>query len=138
MAQQALFEGLIYDEFENPVAVRRVGGEAYYIIDDQGFMRHIDTDYVDRQVLAFFLKQLDENKEMATEQALKMLGKDDLFTKAAIDAQLRNIDMDQIMAAGIPFQAREMLGMLGFQVTIDLHGEVTDIHQPSAPEEGYD
>lgn len=138
MAQQALFEGLVYDEDENPVAVNRIGNEAFYVIDDDGFLRHIDAEAVDRQVLAFFLKQLEENKEIATEQALKMLGKDDLFTKAAIDSQLRNIDMEQIMAAGIPLQAREMLGMLGFHVQIDLHGEVTEIHQPSAPDEGYD
>jgi hypothetical protein len=138
MAQQALFEGLVYDEDENPVAVNRIGNEAFYVIDDDGFLRHVDAESIDRQVLAFFLKQLQENKEIATEQALKMLGKDDLFTKAAIDSQLRNIDMDQIMAAGIPLQAREMLGMLGFHVQINLHGEVTEIHQPSAPDEGYD
>jgi hypothetical protein len=63
-----------------------------------------------------------------------MMGKDDLFTKAALDAQMRNIDMDQIIAAGIPLQAREMLGMLGFHVTIDIHGNITQIHQPSAPD----
>jgi hypothetical protein len=65
-----------------------------------------------------------------------MLGKDDLFTKAALDAQLRNIDMDQIIAAGISLQAREMLGMLGFQVIINIHGDVVKIQQPSAPESG--
>jgi hypothetical protein len=138
MAQQALFEGLIYDEFERPVAAKRVGDEAFYIIDDDGFLRHIDAEEVDRQILGFFLQQLEDNKEMAVEQALSMMGKDDLFTKAAIDAQLRNIDMEQIMAAGIPLQAREMLGMLGFHVTIDLQGQVTDIHQPSAPGDDYD
>jgi hypothetical protein len=138
MAQQALFEGLVYDENENPVAVNRIGNEAFYVIDDDGFLRHVDAEAIDRQVLAFFLEQLQENKEIATEQALKMLGKDDLFTKAAIDSQLRNIDMDQIMAAGVPLQAREMLGMLGFHVQINLHGEVTKINQPSAPDEGYE
>jgi hypothetical protein len=138
MAIQALFEGLIYDEFDNPVTVTRVANEAFYVVNDDGFLRHIDAELVDRQVLAFFLKQLEDNKEIAVEQALSMLGKDDLFTKAAIDSQLRNIDMDQIMAAGIPLQAREMLGMLGFHVRINLHGEVTDIHQPAAPDGDYD
>jgi hypothetical protein len=41
--------------------------------------------------------------------------------------------MDQIMAQGIPLQARNMLGMLGFRITIDLHGEVININQPSVP-----
>ena len=100
-------------------------------------MRHINAEEVDRQVLGFFLKQLEDNKDVAVDQALSMLGKDDLFTKAAIDAQLRNVDMDQIIAQGLPLQARNMLGMLGFRVSINLHGEVTGINQPSMPDEGF-
>jgi len=136
MANQALFDGLIYDEFDQPVRTAVVGGEAFYVVDDEGFLRHIAAEDVDRQVLAFFLEQLEDNKDLAIEQALNMMGKDDLFTKAALDAQMRNIDMEQIIAAGIPLQAREMLGMLGFHVTIDLHGNITQIHQPSAPDMG--
>ena len=137
MASQALFEGLVYDEEENLLSTTQIGGEAFYIVDDDGFLRHINAEEVDRQVLSFFLQQLEDNKDIAVEQALTMLGKDDLFTKAAIDAQLSNVDMDQIMAQGIPLQARNMLGMLGFRITIDLHGEVTGINQPSLPDEGY-
>ena len=136
MANQALFEGLIYDEYDQPVNITHVGDEVFYVVDDQGFLRHVVAEEVDRQILSFFLNQLDENKELAIEQALNMLGKDDLFTKAALDAQLRNIDMDQIIATGIPLQAREMLGMLGFHVIINVHGEVIEINQPSAPDTG--
>ncbi|MFN2135068.1 MAG: hypothetical protein ACK2UK_03885 [Candidatus Promineifilaceae bacterium] len=134
MARQALFEGLVYDEYDQPVAVKHIGDDASYVVDDDGFLRHIDAELVDRQVLAFFLEQLEDNKELAVEQALTMLGKDDLFTKAAIDSQLRNIDMDQIIASGIPLQAREMLGMLGFNIIINVHGEVIRINQPAAPD----
>lgn len=137
MAQQALFEGLLYGEDGEPVTVAYVGGESQYVIDDDGFHRHINAEDVDRQILAFFLTQLEENKDLAVEQALNMLGQDDLFTKAAIDAQLRNIDMDQIIAQGIPLQARNMMGMLGFRVTINVHGEVVDIHQPTLPSDEY-
>ena len=137
MSGQALFEGLVYDEEENLLSTTQIGGEAFYIVDDDGFMRHINAEEVDRQVLGFFLKQLEDNKDVAVDQALSMLGKDDLFTKAAIDAQLRNVDMDQIIAQGLPLQARNMLGMLGFRVSINLHGEVTGINQPSTPDEGF-
>ena len=137
MAGHALFEGLVYDEQENLLSTTQIGGEAFYIIDDDGFLRHIRAEDVDRQVLGFFLEQLEDNKDIAVEQALSMLGKDDLFTKAAIDSQLSNVDTDQIMAQGIPLQARDMLGMLGFRIKIDLQGEVTGIDQPSAPDEGY-
>ena len=137
MAGQALFEGLVFDEDENLLATTRIGDEAFYIFDDAGFLRHIRAEDVDRQVLGFFLDQLEDNKDIAVEQALSMMGKDDLFTKAAVDAQLSNIDMDQIMAQGIPLQARNMLGMLGFRIIVDHHGQVTAINQPSMPDEGY-
>jgi hypothetical protein len=85
--------------------------------------------------LSFFLEQLEDNKELAVEQMLNMMGKDDLFTKAAIDASLRNVNMDEIIAQGVPEQARNMLGMLGFRITINLHGEVIKLDQPSIPDE---
>ena len=137
MAGQALFEGLVYDEFENLLTVVHIGDEAFYIVDDEGFLRHVNAEEVDRQVLGFFLEQLEDNKDIAVQQDLTMLGKDDLFTKADIDSQLSNVDMEQIMAQGIPRQARDMLGMLGFRITINLHGQVTAINQPTVPDEGF-
>lgn len=135
MARQAMFAGLVYDEDEHVVETAVVGPEAFYVIDDDGFKRHIDSEQVDRQVLGFFLEQLEDNKELAVEQMLNMMGKDDLFTKAAIDASLRNVNMDEIIAQGVPEQARNMLGMLGFRITINLHGEVIKLDQPAIPDE---
>lgn len=137
MANKALFAQLIYDEMGNQVETAVVGHDMFYVVDDAGFRRHIDADQVDRQVLSIFLQQLEENKEIAVEQALRMMGKDDLFTKAAIDAQLNNIDMDQIIAQGIPAQARDMMGMMGFRITINFHGEVVEIAQPTAPDDEF-
>lgn len=135
MARQALFEGLVYDEQGEPVTTAIIGNEAYYVVNDNGFRRHIDSEVVDRQVLGIFLEQLEDNRDLAVEQALNMIGQDDLFTKAAIDASLRNIDMNQIIAQGIPEQARNMMGMLGFRIVINLHGEVVKLDQPAAPDE---
>jgi len=135
MANKALFEGLVYDEWDHPVETTVIGNEASYIIDDDGFLRHIDSEAIDRQVLGMFLGQLQDNREVAVEQMLNMMGKDDIFTKAAIDAQLNNIDMNQIIAQGIPGQARDMLGMFGFRIKINVHGEIIAIDQPSAPDE---
>lgn len=138
MAQQAMFSGLIYDEYDNPLATAFVGGEAHYVLDDDGFRRHIDAETIDRQVLAVFLEQLEQNKDMAVEQAMEMMGQDDLLTKAALDASLRNIDADQIIAQGVPAQARDMLAMFGFRVIVNLHGEIVRMDQPAAPEDDSD
>ena len=137
MANKALFQDLIFDENGNQVETAVVGHDMFYVIDDAGFKRHIDADQVDRQVLSVFLEQLEANKDIAVEQALKMMGKDDLFTKAAVDAQLNNVDMDQIIAQGIPAQARDMMGMMGFRITINFHGEVIDIAQPTIPDDEF-
>ncbi len=136
MATHALFDGLVYDEYENPVTTVTIGGEAQYVVDDDGFRRHINAEQIDRQVMSVFLQQLEDNKDIAVEQAMSMMGKDDLFTKAALDAEIRNVDMDKIIAQGIPLQARNMLGMLGFRIQINMHGEVMAIDQPSAPDDG--
>lgn len=135
MARQALFEGLVYDEFGNLATTAMVGDDAHYVVDDQGFLRHISAEEVDRQVLAIFMEQLQDNKEIAVEQMMNMMGKDDLFTKAAIDASLRNIDIDQIVAQGIPEQARNMMGMVGLRIFINHHGEVIKLDQPAAPDD---
>lgn len=135
MARQAMFDGLIYDEYDNPVTMTVIGGEAQYVVDDEGFHRHVDAELVDRQILAFFLDQLDQNKEQAVEQALEMLGSDDLLTKAAVDDSLRHISADQIIAQGVPAQARDMLGLLGFRVVINIHGEVVRMDQPAVTDD---
>ncbi len=135
MTNKAMFEGLVYDEWDRPVQTALIGMDASYVIDDAGFKRHIDSEEIDRQVLSLFLSQLQDNREIAVEQMLNMMGKDDLFTKAAIDAQLDNIDMDQILAQGIPGQARDMLGMFGFRIKINVHGEIIAIDQPSVPDD---
>ena len=131
MAQQALFEGVIYDDYENQVETRVIGGEAFYVVDDDGFLRHVEAESIDRQILAVFMDQLQQNKELAVDQTLRMMGKDDLFTKAAIDASIRSINIDDILRQGIPQQARDMMAMVGFRVIINIHGEILRVDQPT-------
>lgn len=137
MARQALFADLVFDERGQVVKTAVVGGDATYVVDDEGFFRHVDAELVDRQVLAFFIQQLHSNKDMAIEQAMNFMGKDDIFTKVALDSELDNIDMDKIIQQGIPLQARNMMGMMGFRIIINHHGEVVGMDQPSIPDEDY-
>ncbi|GAB4155751.1 MAG: hypothetical protein Fur0021_23410 [Candidatus Promineifilaceae bacterium] len=136
MSHQALFTGLVYDEQENLVDVAFVGSDAHYVINDNGFRRHIPAADVDRQVLHIFIDQLQDHKEIAIAQALRMMGKDDLFTKAALDVSIRNVNVEEILRQGIPEQARDMMGMMGFRIVIDYHGEVIRLDQPAVSDEG--
>lgn len=138
MSNRAFFEGMIFDENDNLVSVKFVGTEAQYVVDDDGFLRHIDAEVVDRQVLAMFIDQLKGHQDLAVDQAMGFLGKDDLFTKAALDESIKNVSPDQILVQGMPEQARHMLAMMGLRITINVHGDIVDINAPAAPESDED
>ena len=134
MPRQPLFAGLVVDEFGNIAESALVGEEPCYVVNDSGFRRHIPAGQVDKQVLAQMADLLKGSEGLISEQAAKMLGQEDVFTKAAIEQQLKNIDrqFDQLMKAGIPEDMRAYLGMIGFKIVINMHGEVLKVEQPGA------
>lgn len=137
--KRALFEGLVFDEQGEPAAVKYVGDEPCYVVDDAGFMRHIPSENVDRQVLELMRELITGHEGAISEQTAKMLGQEDIFTRAMIENQLKNIDQqfDALFEAGIPEEGRAYMGMMGFRIKINVHGEVVDVEQPGmiAPED---
>lgn len=133
--RQVLFVGLVFTEENEPAEVAYVGDEPNYVILDAGFRRHVASEIIDRQVLRWLQEQIFANRELVTEGMLAMLGKDDLFTKAMIDASIQNID--QLIEQGLPDDARTWLGMFGFRIIVDIHGDVVRIDLPAqeAPDE---
>ncbi len=132
MPHQALFAGLVFDENENPVDVTYVGSDPFYVVDDAGFHRHIPSEQVDRQVLESMRELIDGHEGVLSEQTAKMLGQEDIFTRAMIESQLKNIDKQfaALFDTGIPEEGRAYMGMMGFRITIDVHGDVIKIDQP--------
>jgi len=132
LPNKAIFTGLVFDEYDNPVQSGWIGDEAAYIVDDQGFNRHIPAEEVDRQVWRMMQEQIEGREDLLSEQAAEMLGQDDIFTMAAIQNQLKNLDaqFDQLAQIGIPEETRMYLGMMGFKIIISIHGDVLDIVQP--------
>ncbi|HLF72940.1 MAG TPA: hypothetical protein VI524_01220 [Anaerolineales bacterium] len=139
MPKQPLFSGLVIDEFGNPAETTLIGDEPCYVVDDAGFRRHIPSEQVDRQVLGQIAESMKGSEDYISEQTAKMLGQDDIFSKAMIEQQLKNIDqqLDQLMQVGIPEDMRAYLGMTGFRIIINVHGEVIRVEQPGiASDEG--
>lgn len=130
--QKHLFAGLIFDEQDRPVEAVYVGREPFYVVDDQGFRRHIPAIDVDQKVFDAIVKQIEGYEELISEQAAKLLGQDDPFSKAIIANQLRNISQQfpLLLTTGIPEETRAYLGMTGFKIIINIHGEVVEIVQP--------
>ncbi len=140
MPRQALFAGLVIDENDHSVGNTMVGEEPFYVIDDSGFQRHIPAEQVDRQVLEQMQAMVKGNENLISEQTARMLGQEDIFTKAMIEQQLKNMDrqFDALAQQGIPEEGRAYLGMLGFRIIINYHGDVLRIDQPSAADEEGD
>lgn len=138
MALKALFEGLVVDEYDRPVGLAYVGSEPCYVVDDDGFLRHIPSEQVDRQVLESMRAMIAGHEEIISEQAAKMLGQDDIFSVAMLAAQLKQIEsqFEALLNTGIPEEARAYLGMMGFKVRINLHGEVLEVEQPGMTDTG--
>ena len=132
MSLRALFEGLIVNPDGQPVEVAYVGGVAQYVVPDGGFKFHIDSESVDREVLRQMGEQIAANREAVTEGTLKIIGQDDLFTKAMIDSSLNNMEANftRLVEQGLPAETRTYLGMLGFHIVVNYHGEVVQIAQP--------
>lgn len=130
--KKPLFAGLIIDENDQVVETAYVGEEPCYVVDDSGFKRHIPSVDVDRQILNMMVEQIRGNEELYMEQTTKMLGQDDLFTRAIIQNQLKNIDkqMDTLLETGLPEEGRAYMGMMGFKIVIDIHGEIIRLDQP--------
>jgi hypothetical protein len=138
MSREPLFKGLVVDEDDQPVGTSVIGSEPCYVVNDAGFLHHIPSEQVDRFVLEKLGSQISGNEGLIAEQTAKMMGQEDLFTHAIIQNQLKNISQqfDQLLDSGIPEESRAYLGMIGFRVVINFHGEVVRIDQPSAPADG--
>jgi hypothetical protein len=139
MAKKAIFAGLVIDENDNIVETALVGSEPCYVVDDDGFLRHIPSHQVDRQVLNHMAEMVRGHEDHLSEQAAKMLGQDDIFTRAMIETQIKQMDkqFERLLDSGIPEDAITYMGMTGFRVRINLHGDVLEIEQPGmiAPED---
>ena len=97
---------------DQPVDIAHLGPDAYYVVDDGGFKRHIPSEAVDRQVLMSMQGNVLSNREAVVDGMLQYLGKEDLFTKAAVEASLGQMgsQMEQLLNTGLPEEARQWLG----------------------------
>ena len=136
MANKAFFTGLIYDENDNLIETATIGNDCFYIVDDYGFKRHIDSREVDEKIVRLFTDQINGNEEYLANAAANMTGKTDLFSMAMFKNSLLNIDkeIESMFKQDPPPGLSEFLGMSGFKVNIDLHGNIINVNMPTPPD----
>jgi len=124
-----MFAGLVFNQQSQPAEVAYIGSEAHYVILDDDFRRHVAARDIDRQVLAYLREMMEPFRDQAVAEMMRMMGQEDLFTKAMIDSSLKN--WEQALGQPIPEDMRAWLGMLGFRVVVDVHGEIVEMNVPS-------
>ena len=136
--RKPLFAGLVIDENGQPAEVTYVGEEPCYVVDDYGFKRHIPSEQVDRKVFESMSELIEGHEEYLSEQTAKILGQDDIFSQAMISTQLKNMQnqIDNLLLVGIPEEVRAYMGMMGFKIKINIHGEIIEIEQPGMIDPG--
>ena len=132
MTSSPLFAGLVIDENEKIVESASIGNEPAYVVDDDGFKRHIPSEQIDKAVLKHLADMMKGSEELLSKETAKMMGQDDPFSQAMIQNQLKNIEshFEVILKTGLPEDMRAYLGMMGFKVVINYHGEVIRVEQP--------
>jgi hypothetical protein len=132
MASSPLFAGLVVDENGQIAESAFIGTEPSYVVDDDGFKRHVPAEQIDKAVLKHLADMMKGSEELLSKETAKMMGQDDPFSQAMIQNQLKNIEQhfEVILKTGLPEDMRAYLGMMGFKIVINYHGEIVRVEQP--------
>jgi hypothetical protein len=93
-------------------------------------MRHVEAEYVDRQIVAAIQERILAMRDVVTEGMIQLLGEEDLFTRPAIEHAIEN--MDRVFEAEDVDvdELRTALWMTGFRATVDVHGDLVHLELP--------
>ena len=128
--RRALFADLVFNEEGQPVKAVYIGDIPHYAVPEGDFLRHVEAEYVDRQVVALMQERILALGDAVTEGVVHMLGQEDLFTRASIEHAIEH--MDRILEPGNVDvdELRTALWMTGFRVTVNVHGDIVHLEIP--------
>ncbi len=137
-SHKALFGDLIFNEEGQPAKVVYVGDVPHYAVPDGDFLRHVEAQHVDRQILDLMKERILPMKDAIIEGMIQMIGQEDLFTRPAIESAIEN--MDRILETDNVDvdELRTALWMTGFRATVDVHGKVVGLEMPGVEAPGWD
>jgi hypothetical protein len=130
---EPLFLGLIFSEDGQQLTAARVGDEPFYVHDDTGFRRHIRARELDESILRWLWEQIRGHEPELAEQAARMTGQEDIFSRAVLQQSLAHPEayVEEIFRHGLPEETRMWMGMMGFRAIVNGHGELLRVDQPA-------
>jgi hypothetical protein len=136
--RRALFADLVFNEEGQPANVVDIGGIPHYAVPDGDFLRHVEAEAVDRQIVAELKERILPMKDAIIEGVVHMLGEEELFTRPAIEQAIEN--MDHILEPGAVDvdELRTALWMTKFRAVVNVHGDLVHLETPGWEGEGYD
>ena len=125
-----LFADLVFNEEGQVAWAVNVGGVPCYAVRDGDFLRHVEAEHIDRQIIGLLKERFLAMRDVITDGVAHLMGGEDLFTRATIEHAIRN--MEQILTAGDVDvdQLRTALWMSKFRATVDVHGDVVHLDMP--------
>jgi len=128
--RRALFADLVFNEEGQPAKMVYIGQIPHYAVPDGDFLRHVEAEYVDRQIVGMIKERIMAMRDVITEGVIHMLGQEDLFTRASIEHAIEN--MDRVLESGHVDvdELRTALWMTGFRATVNVHGDVVHLEIP--------
>jgi hypothetical protein len=130
VVRRALFADLVFNQEGQAAKAVYIGQVPHYAIPDGDFLRHVEAEYIDRQIVGMIKERVMGMRDVITEGVIHMLGEEDLFTRPSIQHAIEN--MDRILEPGVVDvdELRTALWMTGFRVTVDVHGDVVRLEIP--------
>jgi hypothetical protein len=130
---EPLFLGLVFSDDGKQLSSAHVGEESFYVLDDAGFLRHIRARPLDESILRWLWEQIRGHEQELAEQAARMTGQEDVFSRAVLQNSLAHPEsyLEEIFRQGLPESTRLWMGMMGFRAVVNVHGELQRVEQPS-------
>jgi hypothetical protein len=129
---EPLFLGLVFSEDGKQLTATHVGDDPFYVLDDNGFRRHIRARDLDESILRWLWEQIRGHERELAEQAARMTGQEDIFSRAVLQNSLAHpeVYVEEIFQHGLPESTRMWMGMMGFRAIVNVHGELLRVDQP--------
>ena len=128
--KEPLFADLVFNEDGERAEVTTIGGEPFYAVPEDDFLRHVEAEAVDRQIVEALQGRLRGMKDLVADGVIQLLGEETLFTRASIEHAIES--MDRILEPGAvdADELRTALWMAGFRAVVDVHGDLVRLEIP--------
>jgi hypothetical protein len=132
---QPLFADLVFNESGERARVVYIGATPFYAIPEDDFLRHVEAERIDRQIVHRLQERIQAMSDLVTEGAIRLLGQEDLFTRASIEHAIENMHLLLQPGALDVDQLRTALWMAGFAAVVDVHGDLVRLEVPGWEED---